>query len=110
MTDEKNPKKKKKKKKGKKQRIILISLIIILIPMDTALIVMPQLLKSKEVTIPDVTNMEYDEAVAQMEELELEVEQELTFSEEVEEDLVVKTDPKAGRTAKEESIVSSRLT
>lgn len=106
MTDEKNPKKKKKKKKGKKRRIILISLIILLIAGVAALFVMPQLLKSKEVTIPDVTNMEYDEAVAQMEELELEVEQELTFSEEVEEDLVVKTDPKAGRTAKEESIVT----
>src|SRR5699024_2659165 len=65
-----------------------------------------KLLKPKEGDVPDVVGDEYQDAIYELESLKLDVKQEMTYSPDVEEDLVVKTDPKAGRSVKEGSTVT----
>src|SRR5699024_685830 len=55
----------------------------------------------KDVAIPDVAGEEYEEAKDTLEELELEVEKDESPSEEIEEDHIINTEPKAGKTIKE---------
>ncbi len=103
--EDKKPKKKKKKKK--KLRIILISIIVLLAAGILALFILPGLLQPKEVKIPDdLIGEEYETVVDILEGLNLQVEKEETHSDEFDEDLVVNTDPRAGRTVKEDSIVT----
>src|SRR5699024_2149965 len=59
----------------------------------------------KDVVIPDVIDLEYEEAVKELEAKNLKVNKETMYSEEIEEGKVVKTDPEAGRTVKEKSVV-----
>src|SRR5699024_11030235 len=59
----------------------------------------------KMIDMPDVTEMEYEEAETLLEEKKLKVNKKLTSSEEVEEGLVVKTNPAANRSVKEKSTV-----
>src|SRR5699024_2508687 len=59
----------------------------------------------KDVVIPDVIDLEYEEAVKELEAKNLKVNKETMYSEEIEEGKVVKTDPEAGRTVKEKSTV-----
>src|SRR5690625_2780277 len=104
-TEEKKPKKPKKKKK--KRRIILISFIVLLVAGILALFILPGLLKPKEVEIPDdLVGEEYETVVEILEGLNLQVEQEETHSEEIEEGLVVNTNPGAGRTVIEKTTVT----
>ncbi|MBM7598643.1 serine/threonine-protein kinase [Virgibacillus halotolerans] len=102
--DKKPPKKKKKRKK--KWLIILIVLFILLASGIAALFLIPGIIKPKDVTIPDVSGMELDEAEEELETLKLEISRETIFSDDVDEDLVVRSDPKAGRTVKEKSTVT----
>lgn len=55
----------------------------------------------KDVAIPDVAGEEYEEAKDTLEELELEVEKDESPSEDIEEDHIINTEPKAGKTIKE---------
>src|SRR5699024_8672357 len=80
-------------------------LFIVVLSAVLALFLLPSLFKLKDVTILDVVERPIDEALEILEELNLVVEEEATFSEDVEEGHVVKTDPKAGRTVKEESTI-----
>ncbi|MUK89481.1 Stk1 family PASTA domain-containing Ser/Thr kinase [Ornithinibacillus sp. L9] len=104
------PKKKKdkNKKKSRKKKWIITSIIlfILLASIVAALFIIPGIMKPKEVTIPDVTEWEYEDAVDELESLNLNVEQEEIFSEDIEEGYVVKTDPRAGRSALENSTVT----
>lgn len=59
----------------------------------------------KDVEVPNLVNMEYEEAKDALEEINLKVNKKSTFSEEVEEGYVVKTDPKEGRTVKEKTTI-----
>lgn len=103
----KDPPNKKKKKKPKKKKWLWIglALFIVLLSAVLALFLLPSLFKLKDVTVPDVVEKPIDEAIELLEELNLVVEEETTFSEDIEEGHVVKTDPKAGRTVKEESTI-----
>ncbi|MGM8364184.1 Stk1 family PASTA domain-containing Ser/Thr kinase [Virgibacillus sp. W0181] len=97
-----NNKPKKKKRKRKKWLIMLAALLVLLIVAISILI----MTTPKDVTIPDVVEMEYEEAVAELSKLKLKTEQESIFSEELEEGLVVKSNPQAGRTVKEGATVT----
>lgn len=103
---EKAQEKNKPKKKKKKRRIIIISLIVLLAAGILALFILPGLLQPKEVDIPDIVGEEYEAAISELEQLNLVVETEEIHSEEIDKDLVVKTDPRAGKTVVEESIVT----
>lgn len=99
--------KKKPKKKRKKRRILLISFIVLFAAGILALFILPGLLQPKEVEIPDdLIGEEYEIVVDKLEELNLEVETEYVFSEEFDEDLVVNTNPKSGKTVKVETLVT----
>src|SRR5699024_6839268 len=99
--------KNKPKKKKKKRRIILISLLVLLAAGILALFILPGLLQPKEVEIPDdIIGEDYEEVIKRLEELDLQVETEQTYSEEFDEDLVVNTYPKVGRTVKIDSLVT----
>src|SRR5699024_8209722 len=97
-------KQKKPKKKKKKRRIIFISLMVLLAAGILALFILPGLLQPKEVEIPDdLIGEEYEVVVEKLEALNLQVEKEETHSEEIDEGLVANTDPKAGKTVREET-------
>src|SRR5690606_32556480 len=107
----KNKKKKSKKKNGKKQKrkrwlLIGASVLMLFLAAIVVLFIYPGILLSKEVTMPDVIEMEAEEARDLLEELGLVVEEERIPSEEIEEGFVVRTSPKSGRTVKTGSAVT----
>lgn len=103
----KAPKKKPKKKKRRKRLIItLISLFGLLAATLIALFIFPGILQPKDVVIPDVVGEPFDDAKEELEQLNLHVEQEMVFSEDVDIDHVVRISPKEGRTVKEKSTVT----
>ncbi|MFD1849102.1 Stk1 family PASTA domain-containing Ser/Thr kinase [Oceanobacillus bengalensis] len=100
-------KKPKKEKKGKKKWLIIFSVLFIILASGiTALFIFPGFLQPSDVTIPDIIEMESDEATDMLEELNLVVEEESVFSEDIDEGLVVRTNPNPGRTVKEETVVT----
>ncbi|MFA1818618.1 Stk1 family PASTA domain-containing Ser/Thr kinase [Virgibacillus oceani] len=102
----KKNKNKKKKKKGKKKWIIFLVLFILLASGAAALFIIPGILQPQDVTVPDVSEMEYDEAVEELEMHNLMAEEELIFSEDIEEGLVTRSEPRAGRTVKENTTIT----
>src|SRR5690625_176147 len=101
-----NHKKTDQKKKKKKWLVFSLIAFILLASIVLALFIIPSLLKPSEVEIPDVIEWSYEEAVEKLEELNLETEMEVDTSEDIPADHVIKTDPKAGRTVVEGSIVT----
>ena len=101
----KSKKKKKNKRKKKWKKVIFIILILLVLAVGTFFVV-TTLMQPKDVTVPDLTELEYEEAVNELEKNNLQSEREFIFSEEIEEDFVVKTSPRAGRTVKENSTVT----
>src|SRR5699024_12260176 len=101
----KSKKKKKNKLKKKWNKVILIILILLVLAVGTSFVV-TTLMQPKDVTVPDLTELEYEEAVNALEKTNLQSEREFIFSEEIEEDFVVKTSTRAGRTVKENSTVT----
>src|SRR5699024_9765982 len=97
---------KKKKKKKKKWIILSIILFVLLTSAIAALFVIPGFLQPKVTTVPDGVEWEYDEAVEELEANNLTVEKEETYSDDVEEGFVVKTNPRADRSVKEGSEVT----
>jgi eukaryotic-like serine/threonine-protein kinase len=98
----------KEQKKRKKWPAILITtfLVLSLLGLFTFL-VLPGLISPKDVTIPDVSGMELDEAIAEIEALGLQVDEEIESThEEIEEGKVIKTNPEEGSTVKEDSPIS----
>ncbi|MBY7143682.1 Stk1 family PASTA domain-containing Ser/Thr kinase [Virgibacillus sp. NKC19-3] len=108
--DEKNKKKskkdKKKKKPKKKRRKKWIIIAVVLFILLVSGLVAFFLLQPNDVTVPDVAEMEAGEAEDELENLKLTTEQELSYSDEIEEGLVLKTDPQTGRTVKEGSSIT----
>src|SRR5699024_5650974 len=102
--NEKKPKKKMSRRK--RWLIFIILLLTVIIGSFISLFVWPGFLKAKDVTIIDVIDMPYEEAVEELEQLFLKTAKETVFSDEIDEDHVVKTNPKAGRTVKENSVVT----
>ncbi|WP_407268006.1 Stk1 family PASTA domain-containing Ser/Thr kinase [Radiobacillus sp. PE A8.2] len=96
----------KKKKKKKKLAIwITTSIVVLLGAIIAALFIIPSLLQPDEIEIPDVIELEYEEASDELRNLGLEVESESVYSEEIPEGYVVSSDPKAGITVIEGSEV-----
>src|SRR5699024_6678624 len=93
-----------KKKRFYKRKGFIAAAVITFLAL--AAIVLCALNAPKDVTIPDVVGADYDEAVDELEALNLKVDKELMPSEDIEEGHVVKTDPKEGRTIKEKSTVT----
>ncbi|MBN8199537.1 Stk1 family PASTA domain-containing Ser/Thr kinase [Bacillus sp. NTK034] len=100
---EKKKKEKKKKKKKKKWPIILVSVFLFMAVLGVlAITVFPDLIEPKDVQVPDVSGKEVEDAVAELIAAGFTVRDTKPISDpDVEEGLVVKTDPKAGRTVKE---------
>ncbi|SDJ02877.1 Stk1 family PASTA domain-containing Ser/Thr kinase [Salimicrobium halophilum] len=98
------PKKKEKKKRSKKPWIIAFFLFLLM--GAGAAVAIPMMLEPKDVEIADVTGMEYEEAYSTLRDLNLQVERETEYSDEVEEGYVIRTDPPAGSVTKEESTVT----
>ena len=92
----------KKKKRWKKILFILLIIGFITTLGASAFVIF----KPKDVVIPDVIGLEYEEARDDLEELNLKTNRELVHSEKFKEGLVVKSDPKADRILKEKSVVT----
>ncbi|SFL98255.1 serine/threonine protein kinase [Gracilibacillus orientalis] len=94
--------KEKKKKKRKKTFIWVTSLFVILFgAILLALFVLPSLFQPKDVVIPDVSGVSYEEALQELEDLKLNVIKEEDHDEEVEENYVIETYPSPDETVKE---------
>ncbi|MGD6899805.1 Stk1 family PASTA domain-containing Ser/Thr kinase [Bacillus infantis] len=104
-------KEKKDKKKKKKWPIVLVSLFLFFVVLGVlALTVLPELFLPKELEVPDVAGETIEDATSILTKAGFEVEDPVEINdEEVEEGLVIKTDPKAGRMAKEESSITIYL-
>ncbi|QQK80572.1 Stk1 family PASTA domain-containing Ser/Thr kinase [Salicibibacter cibi] len=93
------------KKKRKLWKIAGIALLV-LIAIIAAFTVVPALLGPDEVDIPDVVGSEEDEAIEELEALNLQPETEYEFHEEAEEGAIFHQDPSAGRTVREGQTVT----
>ncbi|MFC0301469.1 Stk1 family PASTA domain-containing Ser/Thr kinase [Virgibacillus soli] len=102
----KKTKTKKVKSKKKKWLFLLIGGFVIMVSVILALFLIPHLLKPKDVDVPDVIGEKYEDAVEELENLHLQVKMESVFSDEIAEGFVVKTDPKPGKTVKEQYVVT----
>ncbi|MFT8320890.1 MAG: Stk1 family PASTA domain-containing Ser/Thr kinase [Bacillus sp. (in: firmicutes)] len=93
---------KKPKKKSKKLPIILISaFLFLLVAAAFVVFVLPDFLIPKDVTIPDVTGTEIEEAISELESSGFVIGETIPLmDEEVKEGAVIRTSPKAGREVK----------
>ncbi|MBI0578446.1 Stk1 family PASTA domain-containing Ser/Thr kinase [Neobacillus cucumis] len=96
------------KKKRKKWPIILISTFIILALLGLfSFLVLPGLLSSKDIKIPDVSGMNVNDAVSKLKLEGLQAGEKIEITDEkVVEGHVIKTDPEAGNTVKEDQKVT----
>jgi eukaryotic-like serine/threonine-protein kinase len=92
-----------KKKKKRKWPIVLVSIFLTLVILAVLTVtVLPKLLGPKEVLVPDVAGKELDEAMELLQEKGLKIGETVEVTdEEVEEGLIIKTNPKEGKTVKE---------
>src|SRR5690625_4527656 len=93
-----------KKKSFFKNKYFLIITPIVLIGI-IAIILFAMLFKTKEVEIPDVVGEYFEDVESELLQLPLKIERELMHSEEFEEGVIIKTNPKAGRLVKENSVI-----
>lgn len=103
VSSEQNSQPAKEKKKSKKWPIILTLLFLLIAAAGiTAVTMGPDLFGPKEVEVPDVSGMDVEEAVAELITAGFTIgEQQEISDEEVEEGLIIKTNPKAGKMIKE---------
>lgn len=97
------PDKRPKKKKRWKKILLILLLISFITTIGVSAFI---IIKPKDVVIPDVKGLEYEEARDDLEELKLKVDRELVHSEELKEGLVVKSEPKADNIIKEKSVIT----
>ncbi|WP_138414926.1 Stk1 family PASTA domain-containing Ser/Thr kinase [Aquibacillus sediminis] len=97
-----------KVEKKRKKVIITVSILLFVVlgSIISALFIIPGLFQPKDVTIPSVEGMEYEEAYDQLNDLQLNVERKTEHNDEVEEGMVIKTAPSEGRTVKEGDTVT----
>jgi eukaryotic-like serine/threonine-protein kinase len=96
------------KKKRKKWPIILISTFIILALLGVfAVTVLPGLLSSKDITIPDVSGMNVDDAISKLRLAGLQAGDQIEITDEkIAEGKVIKTDPEPNSTVKENANIT----
>ncbi len=86
--------------------ILVTTFLVLALLAVLSVTVLPPLLVSKEVTIPDLNGEELDDAITELLELDLKVGETIEIEdEEVEAGLVIKTNPKEGRTVKEGAVI-----
>lgn len=92
-----------KKKKMKKWPIVLISLSALIVIIGIlALTVFPEIFGAKDVEVPDVAKLELEEAISELEELGFKIGDTIENpDDEIPENHVIRTDPRAGRTVVE---------
>lgn len=98
--------KKSKPRKGKWKKFIIFLSIFIIAFCIVAVTMFPRWFIPNDVTIPDVTEMGYDEAVQQLKSAGFEIgETESAFNEEIEKGNVIRTRPAANTSVKEGSTI-----
>src|SRR5690625_1838642 len=105
VNEQPKAKQKKKKKKSFFKSKFFLSLIILFLASMAGIVLYAALFHTKDVEIPNVVGEPFDDVEQELMDLNLVVEKELTFSEEHEEGIVIKTTPEAGRIVKEKSTV-----
>lgn len=93
-------------KKKKRRRYIMLAALLTILFGAVATIGIANMLSAKEVTIPDVTGMSYEEAVKELEENNLIPVKEEEYSLEIEEDYVIRQSPSPHSIVKEKSEVT----
>ncbi|WP_153124128.1 Stk1 family PASTA domain-containing Ser/Thr kinase [Peribacillus tepidiphilus] len=103
----KKKQKEKKKDSGKKLTKILVSIFLFLTILGAAaILVYPRLFAPEEVKIPDIKNETLDEGISILLDKDLKVGKTFEIEdEEVDKGLIIATEPKAGRTVKEGTVV-----
>lgn len=106
--EQQESKKKKPKKKKKKWFLaIVMTLLILALSGIFALTVLPSMLLPKDVEVPDVSGMKYEEAVNELVENGFRVDDPIIQEhDEIQEGYVIKTNPKAGKMVKEGSLIT----
>lgn len=94
--------------KSNKKKIVLISSIICLLALAfiMVVIVIPKLTASKEVKIPDVYGMEISKAESMLKKSGFKIDSKKKSSDEVDEDLVIETEPAKNRYAKKGTTIT----
>ncbi|MEQ6387779.1 Stk1 family PASTA domain-containing Ser/Thr kinase [Bacillaceae bacterium S4-13-58] len=89
-------------KSGKRKATIWIASIfgVLFLAALAAIFILPDLLKTEEVQIPNVVGEDYEDVLNELTELGLKVNQETENSEDIEEGKVIRTIPKTGSTVK----------
>ncbi|MCZ0756077.1 Stk1 family PASTA domain-containing Ser/Thr kinase [Anoxybacillus sp. J5B_2022] len=97
-----------KEKKKKKWLIWLVALLLVAIVAGVSVFTwVPAVFFPKDVTVPDVTNEEYDKAVAKLSSLGFEIKETKEIEDDdIKEGYVVRTEPKAGEMVKEGTAVT----
>ena len=97
----------KKKKKRKRRPLLLIAgLLIILLLLGGSFIFFPDLFGPKEISIPDLSGEEYDDAIVELLKSGLEPGKTIELSDEkVPQEQVIKTEPRAGKVVKEGTMI-----
>ena len=106
---QKEKKEHKPKKKRAKKFFIILSTILLLLVAGTiaAFAFLPSLLLPKDVEVPDVATVEYEEAVDQLKDLGFIIDETIDEpSNEIDENHVIRTRPRAGQLVKEGTSVS----
>ncbi|MDX8365017.1 Stk1 family PASTA domain-containing Ser/Thr kinase [Cytobacillus sp. IB215665] len=101
LSSEETTKQLKQSKRKRLPVIITTTFFMLVIAAVLAVTLIPSLLTPDDVAVPDVKNMEYDEAVKKLEALDLVITKTIDqTSDEVIESLVIKTDPEDGAMVK----------
>ncbi|GGJ86373.1 serine/threonine-protein kinase PrkC [Lentibacillus kapialis] len=100
------PGKKPEKKRRRKKWPFIFGVFLLLAAGAAVFFFIPGVLQPKNVDIPDVSGMRYEEALDELHALNLNTERGQVYSDEVDEDNVIRTDPKAGSTVTEEETVT----
>ncbi|MCZ0703381.1 serine/threonine-protein kinase [Natronobacillus azotifigens] len=101
-------KKKQKKKKSLKAKILIWTSVVLFILIGAslfAIFVLPNMFQPNDVSVPDLTDELYEDAEQILNELELDVVREDTFSDEIDAGNVVRTNPTANTVVREGSTV-----
>ncbi|SEN61081.1 serine/threonine protein kinase [Amphibacillus marinus] len=104
-----NKQKKPKKKMSKKKKVFIwvaTIVLVFLVASLLALFVLPNLLQPDDVEVPDLTNEHIVDAEELLTDLGLLFEREAVFSDEIDAEHVVRTDPEAEATVKEGSTIT----
>ncbi len=100
--DQQQTKQGKQKKKRKKWPILVTSIVSLVLIAIFTVFILPDLLGPKDVEVPDVSGLKLEDAISELRTAGFKIGDTIDISSnEVDEGYVVKTDPKAGETAKE---------